>query len=406
MTGTLQVPTTLRSVPLDVLVGVLREQNDVRYDVVVPAAALRYENGHLIVADGAARFVDGPDGLGMTNADAILAPTDIMEDGIADRLGIPRGYLRRMRETGQRVIIEDGPDVAIDASLLDANVNAWLQAQAAQGKRFLVRAFRRDDPDEVGIGRAFLSNKFGLGMDNLDVIMAALRGARAAGADTSTLTVVGDLSERNMRVIIDAPEIAALAPEALRSRYRDPRTGRTGADYPLVNAGIALGNSETGGGAMTATPRLTFQVCKNGMTRTIDAVRAVHIGGRLDDGIIRWSEETHQANVELVTAKTRDAIATFLNVDYVKKVMAEIDEAYETPISDAAGTIERVSRKHLFSEEEQASILDAFIKGGDLTAGGVMQAVTYAAQDVENPDRASELEDVALDVLTTAATVR
>ena len=62
-------------------------------------------------------------------------------------------------------------------------------------------------------------------------------------------------------------------------------------------------------------------------------------------------------------------------------------------------TIQRVGKTVGFSETEQRSILDFFIASGDLTAGGVMNAATAAAQTVESPHRQAEIEDLALDVL-------
>ena len=46
----------------------------------------------------------------------------------------------------------------------------------------------------------------------------------------------------------------------------------------MVFAGWVLSNSETGCGAFTITPRLVVHVCRNGMTITKDALRAVHLG--------------------------------------------------------------------------------------------------------------------------------
>src|SRR4029079_2842646 len=94
--------------------------------------------------------------------------------------------------------------------------------------------------------------------------------------------------------------------------------------------------------------------------------------------------------LDLITAKSRDAVVRFLDVDYVKHVLDEIREYVGVPVNDAVATIERVAKKHLFTDEEQASSLDCFIQGGDLTAGGVFQAVTAAAQNVGDPDRAAE----------------
>ena len=70
-------------------------------------------------------------------------------------------------------------------------------------------------------------------------------------------------------------------------------TGARGADNPLVFAGFVLTNSETGHGSFAIAPRLIAQVCSNGYTITRDAMREVHLGGQLGEGVItasrRWS---------------------------------------------------------------------------------------------------------------------
>lgn len=398
--STITVPTTLRRGGLDELVGMLREQADVKYDVVVSADRLAFRNGLLVVKGGAARITDE----GVEDADAVLHPTGIFDDAIAGRLDIPVKYLRRLRSSGVTwtPANEHGESYDIDLSLLDANVNAWLQAAAAEGKRFLVRGFRNDNPDDVGIARSIHSDRFSITRDNLDVILAALSGVQEAGIDPSGLRLAADLSERAMRVTVVSEQIRALAPVLLRN-YRSPYSGKSGADLPVVYGGFAIGNSETGGGAFTLTPRIEVEICGNGMTKKVDALREVHLGGRLDEGVVRWSDDTQEKSLELVKARTRDAIKTFLDVDYVTTWIEQIEGVSQTPVENPVSVIERIGKVHGFNEGEQASILDAFIKGGDTTAGGVMQAVTAAAQRVEDPDRAAEYEDVAMDVLTTAA---
>lgn len=391
----MDIQTTLRKASLPDIVNLLREQSDVKYDIVVPASRLSYREGRLHVAGGAVRW----DGDGATEADAVLDPTDVAEEGIAARLGIPRAYLRTLRETGQRVAIARPYDEPLTPTLLDLNVNGWLQSKGT--KPYLVRGFRTDDPDSVGIFRSFLSNRFGF-LDNYDLLLAALAGANEAGIDTSALEVEANLSERTMRVHITAPEIAVLAPDLL-ANYRSPYSGLSGADLPVVSAGLSLGNSETGGGAWTLAPRIRVEICKNGMTRKVDGLREVHIGARLDEGIIRWTVDTERKALDLVSAKTRDAVSTFLTTEYVEHVLDELRVKAGVPVVDAVATITRVAKAHAFSETEQASILDCFIKGGDTTAFGVVQAVTAAAQSVEDPDRAAELEDAAFAVLDTAA---
>jgi hypothetical protein len=63
-----------------------------------------------------------------------------------DKLGIPVGYLRRLREE--------------HLSLYDANVNGWLERQP--GRQLLLRTLRGQDAESVGVARAVLSERYGL----------------------------------------------------------------------------------------------------------------------------------------------------------------------------------------------------------------------------------------------------
>jgi hypothetical protein len=128
--------------------------------------------------------------------------------------------------------------------------------------------------------------------DNLDVLMAVLEGIRRTGAHAQVSRC--DLTERRMYVKVRCPEVAAYAPRLLAD-YRSPVTGLRGADNPLVFAGFVISNSETGHGSFSITPPITVQVCDNGMTFTRDALREVHLGGRLAQGVIRWSGQTQDA---------------------------------------------------------------------------------------------------------------
>jgi hypothetical protein len=88
----------------------------------------------------------------------------------------------------------------------------------------------------------------------------------------------------------------------------------------VVFAGFVVANSETGCGACTVTPRLVAQVCSNGVTITRDAVRAVHLGERMEEGV-RWSGDTLDRQLALVTAKARDAVTAFLSPGYAERIV-------------------------------------------------------------------------------------
>jgi hypothetical protein len=140
------------------------------------------------------------------------------------------------------------------------------------------------------------------------------------------------------------------------------------------------------------------------MTITRDAVRAVHLGERLEEGV-RWSGDTLDRQLALVTAKARDAVTAFLSPGYAERVVRGLEKKAGHAVTDAAKTVEVISGRLRYSEAQQAEILDHFIKGGDLTAGGIMHAVTSAAQLQDNGDASWDLENTALDALTLAASL-
>jgi hypothetical protein len=360
------------------LAGLLRDQQARKLDVVAPAAAIRAQNAALVVDDSAPLL--GEDGVTMTAG--AYRPTEVCDGGIADKLGIPAAYLRRMRTQ--------------HPGLYDANVNGWL---ARDDRKFLLRCLQPQAGPGPGAVRAFLSDGYKI-IDNLDVLMAALDGVRAGGYPVSVDQC--DLTDRRMYVRVMCEQVATLAP-ALLANYRSPFTGASGADSPVVFSGFVITNSETGCGAFTLTPRLVVRVCENGMTITRDAVRAVHLGERHDEGVITWSGNTQDKLLALITAKTTDAVATFLDPAYAARAIAEIERAAGRPVADPAETVKTVSQRLRFTEQQQTSILDHFIRGGDITAGGVMHAVTSVAQTLTDPDTAWDMEASALRALELAA---
>ena len=121
----------------------------------------------------------------------------------------------------------------------------------------------------------------------------------------------------------------------------------------------------------------------------------VHLGSRLEEGTIDWSSDTQRKSLELITAQTRDAVTTFLKPGYLHSVIEAMTDKAATPIADVPKTIEVVTKQLGFSEEVRAGVLDHFIRGGQLTAGGVVQAITSYAQVVESPDLAWDMENSA-----------
>ncbi|MEH0930901.1 DUF932 domain-containing protein [Micromonospora sp. CPCC 205558] len=379
MSGTLDtIPLTARHASLADLTTILNEQHSHKLDIVAGTGMLRAEAGHLRITGAEPILTD----TGVTPSDGLYLPTEIGDAGLGEKLGIPTGYLRKTR--------------AQALHLYDANVNGWLDLQ--HGKRYLARCL--SDGNGGGILRAFLSDGYKI-IDHLDVLMSVLSGIRESGL---RVELACDLSERRMVVRVHSEAIKSLAPTLLRN-YRSPFTGATGADNPTVFAGLVFTNSETGGGAMTVTPRIVVQVCDNGVTITKDALRAVHLGAKMDEGTIRWSNDTHEANLSLIGKQARDAVRRFLDVRYIRRKIEEIEETAGRRIPDPDHTIRVVGQRLRFTEEEQRLILNHFIDGGDRTAGGMLHAVTSAAQTLSDPDAAFDMESVGVRAMEIAATV-
>jgi len=371
-----------RNATLDDLVGLLQTDHARQLDVVAPASTITAHDGNLVLAG--TEPILGPDGVDLTTG--TYTPTAVADEGLADKLQIPLPYLRRLRET--------------HLPLYDANLNGWLH-HPAQDRPLLVRAMRPATGEGPGIARAVLSDRY-RPVDNLDVLLAALDGIRQAGGP---VTIDGaDLTDRRMYLRIRSDAVRLAAP-ALLDGYTSPFTGARGADNPIVWAGFTVTNSETGCGAFTITPRLVVEICTNGMTITKDAVRAVHLGGRLDDGVITWSSDTQRKAIALVTAKARDAVAAFLNPDYLRRTLVRLERAAATPVDDPAATITHIASQLHFTAGEQTRILSHFIRGGDLRSAGVLHAVTSVAQTLPDADRAHDLEAQALRALHLAATL-
>jgi hypothetical protein len=400
---------TARNATLEDMVAILRHQRARRLDVVAPATAIHAHEGNLVVGDTVQQITAD----GVTSAAGTYRPTRVADEGISAKLGITLAYLRRLRE--------HRPD------LWDVNVNGWLHGNdlagvAADGRKFLVRLFQAEG-DNLGVARAVLSDSYKV-IDNLDALMATLDGIRQAGTEVEFDGL--DLSERRLYARVVAPQIRAYAPgllagyrspfggevyipgrtwtpeQARQAATRDGRAYEPGAE-PVLFAGFVISNSEVGDGAWSITPRIVAEICGNGMQITADVARAVHLGSRQEEGVIRYSADTQEKELALITARARDAVATFLSPHYLQAKVTEIERKAGAPVSHPEETVLQVAKAAKFSDEVADSILAHFIRGGQLTAGGVMQAVTSVAQTLDDADTAADLEAQALRVLDLAA---
>jgi hypothetical protein len=419
----MSVQLTARNATTADLVEVLNDQKSRKLDLVVPARNVWSKDGQVIVK-GAEAHIDED---GVTPVNGTYRPTEVFDEGLATKLGIPQQYVRTMRAAR--------PDI------LDANVNGWLHGRslrlaqpdpetglsvrelyAPDERAFLLRLFRGDE-GETGVARALLSDRYGLSMDNLDVLTAVMKGFEESGH--RPLVRVSDLSERRMRVRFEFPDRNTLAPGLLNG-YRSPFDGERGIsragmfdqlrqqygahhifsekDAPVAFLGIDFGNSETGGGAFWLNPLIEMVRCTNGWVERKEGIRKVHLGAKLAEGQVKPSLTTIRRAGELVASQTTDAVNSWLADGYLEGLVANRTQQAEVVLTSATETVPAVCQSLGFTPDEQKGILDLFILSGQPTAGGLANAVSAYAQTVNDVDRAYEIELKTVDALEAAAT--
>ena len=362
------------------MVATLRDQHSRAIDVIATAPTMHADGGQLILP----RTTPVLSATGVTVNPGTFTLSSTALAGVSEKLGIPTPYLRRL--------------AAENVPLMDDNINSWLQRD---DRRFLVRCLRHTRDSGDGTARAFLSDRY-LRIDNLDVLMAAIKGIEKAGVGVQISSC--DLTDQRMYVRFVAPEIRVAAPLLLRN-YRSPFNGLSGRDLPFVSGGFLLTNSETGCGKYTLAPWLRVEVCTNGQTVERGTVGRNHRGARItdDDGLVDPSAETIRKMLELITSQTVDTIRSYLNVDFVARAVHDLEQAAGVAVRKPEETIKIVSKELNYTQEQQDAILAHFIVGADLSAGGIMQAVTSVARSIHDADTGYRMETTASQALRLAA---
>ena len=283
----------------------------------------------------------------------------VAHDQIGAYTGIPSRYYDRM--------LAEAPKLLADS------VNTWLGKHKPE--RRMVRTLKNSG------ARAFLSDKFQR-IENFEMAEVALKVL----ADFPQVKIVSsEVTERKMYIQFVVPTIEG---EVKRG--------------DVVQVGGVVSNSEIGLGAASVSGLLWRLVCLNGM-KTSDVYRKTHVGRRIEGDEIAWSEETVRSDDATVLLKVRDMVRAVVDETRFRANLAKLSELTEPKITgDPARVIEVLANKVGASEAEQGGILRSLIEGGDLSAWGLLNAVTAQAHTVESYDRAVEFEEAGGKLLNLA----
>jgi hypothetical protein len=378
------------------LVGVLRDNFAVRADHNIPTRNIRMSaDGNFEIAgvdflDIPAKITeDGVAGGFRYDPSGLYKPTSLVDQHIATLTEIPVRYVRKMREQ--------------DVELLSINVNRWTARFDADHRRLLRTIVGRvpGSDNVTGVLRAILSDRFGLGMDYLDVVMSLLEGMNEAGYTPENIRAL-NLTPNRLYIDLEVPEIAVPA-RSLMEGYVSPFTGQTAAELPMVHAGIRITDSEIGQGKLRTQGYAIFEVCSNGALMTEDRFERVHLGGVLSEGTVNWSSDTRKSADELIRKQMRDAVKFFMNEEYLNSVVDRLEKDAGVEVTKPETVIETVAKEQAYTVEEQDNILSKFMMSKQFTSGGVYNAITAAAQDIKDFDRRHEFEASAPQAMRVAA---
>lgn len=295
--------------------------------------------------------------------DNVLSADDHALRQISEHTGIPAKYFDRCRR--------EAP------ALLANNLTHWLHA--SNDKR-LVRTLDNR-------ARAFLSDRYQR-IDHNDVAQVVL----PALSGVAGLQIVScEITDRKLYI------------KAVTQRIQgEVRKG------DVLQAGVAISNSEIGMGALRVDPLLFRLVCMNGLIRADESFSKYHVGGRTtigDNAYALLSDETLKADDRAILLKTRDVVAGALSEATFAQALERAREAAGQKVTgNPAKVIEVLANKVGISEAETGGILRHLIEGGDLSRWGVVNAITAFSQAPTLVyDRATELETVGGKVLDLAA---
>jgi hypothetical protein len=325
-----------KGISLSALAAEIERQKDARHDLIASTGDL-------------AMSVEPLDSsLSLTVAGEDIYPVNSTAHGqIAQRLGIPAKYYDRMR--------------AEAPALLATNVNEWFHRKPER------RMLRTLD----GHARAFLSDRYQR-IDNNEIAEVALP------------------------VLAKLPEVQIVSSQITEHRMYiqavTPRLTENVALNDAVQAGVIVSNSEIGMGSASVLPVIWRLRCLNGMVVADQGFRAMHVGRRIEDSEELWADDTRRADDRAVLLKVRDMIAAAVDaVRFRENVERMQGLATARVTGNPTRVVEVLAKRVNATEAEAGGILKSLIEGGDLSAWGLLNAVTAQAHGAEY-DRAVEFE--------------
>lgn len=290
---------------------------------------------------------------------------DLAHHQIAEHTKIPALYYKRMREETKE--------------LLANNVETWFK------KYPVPRMLRMLD----GGNRAFLSNSF-RPLDNYDFGKVILEACNDRKLEVASC----EITEKRLYIkAIDKQEFQV----PVGYKMGDGSHRLFDVCCPVF---IAM-NSEVGYGRLTLETGVYTRACTNLAWFSDGGLKRTHLGSRhkiveatgVENIDHLLSNRTKQKSDEALWLQVRDVLRSAFVQGRIEKRVEQLKAAAEAVIPGRVEKVVKVAAERFgLSEAEGDSVLDHLIRGGNLSKYGLHAAITRAAQDVDDYERATDLE--------------
>lgn len=269
---------------------------------------------------------------------------------LANKLDIPTGYYNRMLEQ--------------DKPLLSSNVNRWMN----ESNSLLVRT-------ECGTARAVLSSKYKIVQNRLIL-----------------LTVLDTLT--NMQ----RPFITRSLTESdttFYAKFVGEETYDMGKG-DLHRGGIVIRNSEIGASRLQVDFFICRLSCGNDAIFGGEGISKIHIGRKLDAGLIDFASDTIEADNTAMMKALRDIVHTAFDPAGIQSIYNRVKLAKENVVQETAQVIRQIQAQNKLSDQLTDRLLVS-LQGN--TQFDIVQTLTLNAQYIKNEDDRIWMEELGGELL-------
>ena len=324
----------------NMVVIVDKETNSIKMDIPIP---------------------DHPKGKGTREAFPL---TNVCHTHIAEKTPIGTRYYKRMLEDGKLDLLKD-------------NIMEYLPTDDNRMVRLL-----DTEADGIVRMRAMLSNSYRI-IDNYDVLMNAMDICKNKISHMNIEFKDVRLSETRLYI------------KAISKKLIDDIHTLKGRD--VIEGGVLIMNSEVGFGKYKCIPFLNVVRCTNGLIGQ-EAFTKVHLGLKMSEGLIDWSDETLRNQDELLWSQITDVITATFNPEIMQSWVNKINEVSTVELEEPTIALNNIVKTYKIPKNKRDDLLMHF-GNEEPTLWGISNAVTRMAKDEQNYDNQIEYEEIGRKIL-------